>query len=94
MNGKEKHQAEELIQEDVFSEDSYTLWLINDNFNTFDYVIDNLMELCNHSYEQAYQCAFIAHNHGKCDILWGLYAKLKPIAIAMLNRGLTVIITP
>jgi ATP-dependent Clp protease adaptor protein ClpS len=94
MNGKEEYQDEALIQEDVFSEDSYTLWLINDNFNTFDYVIDSLMELCKHSYDQAMQCTLIAHNHGKCDILRGGYAKLKLIAVAMLNRGLTVIINP
>ncbi|MDR2406604.1 MAG: ATP-dependent Clp protease adaptor ClpS [Bacteroidales bacterium] len=90
MNGKEKHQDKALIHENVFSEDSYILWLINDNFNTFDYVVDTLMELCKHSYDQAIQCTFIAHNHGKCDILWGVYTILEPIAIAMLNRGLTV----
>ena len=68
----------------------HTLWLINDDFNTFDFVIDNLMELCRHSYEQAMQCALITHNHGKCDILKGYYSELETIANIMLDRGLTV----
>jgi ATP-dependent Clp protease adaptor protein ClpS len=93
MNGKEKHQTDTLVEENVLNEDIYILWIVNDDFNTFDFVVDNLMELCKHSYEQAMQCALIAHSHGKCDVLRGLYSKLEPIANTMLNRGLTVTIT-
>ena len=71
-------------------EDVYTLMLINDEVNTFDYVIDNLMELCHHTYEQAFQCAWITHCYGKCDIMHGNYSKLKRIADIMTERGLTV----
>ncbi|MDR1180785.1 MAG: ATP-dependent Clp protease adaptor ClpS [Bacteroidales bacterium] len=93
MNGREKRQTEAQITENVLREDVHTLWLINDDFNTFDFVVDSLMELCGHSYVQAMQCTFITHNQGKCDILKGAYLKLEMIALTMLNRGLTVTIT-
>lgn len=67
-----------------------TLMLINDDFNTFEYVIDNLMEFCRHTYEQAFQCAWITHCYGKCDIMHGTFAKIKPIADILTEKGLTV----
>ena len=87
---KEQQQTDTDVLEDVIYDEIHVLWLINDNFNTFEFVIDTLMELCGHSYEQAMQCTLITHNHGKCDILKGYYSKLEPIASTMLNRGLTV----
>ena len=93
MNGREQLQAESDVLEDVMLDEIHTLWLVNDDFNTFEFVIDNLMELCRHSYEQAMQCTLIAHNHGKCDILKGYYPELEIVATVMLDRGLTVNIT-
>ena len=90
MSGREQHQSDSQISEDVLIDEPHTLWLINDDFNTFDFVIENLMELCRHTYEQAMQCALITHNHGKCDVLRGSYEDLEIIANIMLNRGLTV----
>ena len=94
MNGsrqQEQYAYDEL--EDVLLEGTYTLWLINDDYNTFDFVIDTLMELCHHAYEQAMQCALITHNSGKCDIYRSHYEEVEGIANTMLNRGLTVNIT-
>jgi ATP-dependent Clp protease adaptor protein ClpS len=93
MNGKERSQSEAQIQENVLCGNVYVLWLINDHFNTFDFVVVCLMELCGHTYEQALQCTFITHIRGRCDILRGLYPKLEISAATMRNRGLTVIIT-
>ena len=93
MSGKEQQQSESQTSEDVLIDEPHILWIINDDYNTFDFVIDNLMELCNHTYEQAMQCALITHNHGKCDVLRGVYEELEEIANIMLNRGLTVKIT-
>jgi len=90
MNGKEQQQVESDVLEDVMLDEIHTLWLINDDFNTFEFVIDTLMELCGHSYEQAMQCTLITHNRGRCDILKGYYSELETIATIMLNRGLTV----
>lgn len=93
MNGKGHEQLAYDEFEDVLVEDAVTLWLINDDYNTFDFVIDTLVELCHHSYEQATQCAFITHNAGKCDVYRSHYDEVERIANTMLNRGLTVKIT-
>lgn len=90
---QEKIKTQSQEEELALLEDIFVLWLINDDFNTFDFVIDALMELCHHTYEQAFQCAYITHNHGKCDVMRGEYTKLEPIANTMLHRGLTVKIT-
>ncbi len=65
------------------------LWLINDDFNTFDYVVETLIDLCNHQQTQAEQCALITHFKGKCSIKVGIKNNLSPICRAMLDRGLT-----
>ena len=93
MSGSLKEQFAYDEFEDVLVEGTCTLWLINDDYNTFDFVIDTLMELCRHSYEQATQCAFITHNTGKCDVYRSGYEEVERIANTMLSRGLTVQIT-
>ncbi|MBO4581761.1 MAG: ATP-dependent Clp protease adaptor ClpS [Bacteroidales bacterium] len=93
MNGSTKYQEDTLSQSEVLESDILVLWLINDDYNTFDFVIEVLMELCHHTYEQACQCAMITHTTGKCDIYRSYYEELKAIADKMLNLGLTVEIT-
>lgn len=93
MSGKGQEQFAYEEFEDLLIEGTYTLWLINDDYNTFEFVIDTLMELCRHAYEQAMQCALITHNTGKCDVYRSDYEEVESIANTMLNRGLTVKIT-
>ena len=45
-----------------------TLLLLNDDVNTFDYVIEVLMKVCHHTKEQAETCAMITHYKGKCPV--------------------------
>ena len=66
------------------------LILHNDDVNTFDFVIDTLMEVCNHEHEQAEQCALITHLKGKCNVKSGDYGIVKPMYDEMTVRGLTV----
>ena len=61
---------EELLTEYA---DLYQIMLYNDDYNTFDYVIDLLMEVCEHTYEQAEQCATLVHFSGKCPVKEGYY---------------------
>jgi ATP-dependent Clp protease adaptor protein ClpS len=65
------------------------LILYNDDFNTFDFVIDTLIEVCSHYPEQAEQCAIVAHTKGKCGVKTGEYEELIPIHAEMMKRGLT-----
>lgn len=66
------------------------LVLFNDDFNTFDFVIKTLIEVCGHEPEQAEQCTLIVHYRGKCAVKSGPLYELKPIQEEMSNRTLTV----
>ena len=68
------------------------LILYNDDVNTFEYVIESLIEVCRHDNFQAEQCALIAHYNGKCPVLSGLPEDLKPSCDELGRRGLTVAI--
>ncbi len=46
----------------------YEVIIHNDNVNTFDHVIDCLMDICGHNNLQAQQCALITHTRGKCSV--------------------------
>ena len=60
----------------------------NDEVNTFEWVIDTLVEVCGHSYEQAEQCAYIIHFRGKYAVKQGNYDDLKPMCDAITERGI------
>ena len=68
------------------------LILHNDDEHSFDYVIDALVEICNHGYEQAAQCTLITHYKGKCDVKKGGFATLKPLKSALNEKKLTATI--
>ncbi len=51
--------------------DQEKLVLINDDFNSFDHVIDCLVAICEHDPIQAEQCATITHYNGSCIIKTG-----------------------
>lgn len=88
MSTKEKLTQKSKNQESKIN----TLVLHNDNFNTFDFVIDALIDVCNHEENQAHQCAVITHHKGKCEIKNGLYSDLKIIKEKLTNIGLSVTI--
>lgn len=69
------------------------LILFNDDVNTFEFVIETLIEVCGHDALQAEQCALIAHFNGKCPVRSGSYEELKPMHDEMTNRELTVSIS-
>ena len=79
-------------KEEITSEEK-ELILFNDDFNTFEYVIETLIDVCGHDPFQAEQCALTAHNNGKCGIKNGSYDTLKPYYDEMTNRELTVTIS-
>lgn len=71
---------------------THTLLLHNDNFNTFDFVIKNLVEICKHKVEQATQCAFLVHYTGKTDIMHGEFSELQACKTALTEQGLSTTI--
>lgn len=69
------------------------LILFNDDVNTFDFVVNTLMEVCGHDPLQAEQCTMVAHFNGKCPVKSGSFDELKPIHDEMTHRELTVSIS-
>jgi len=78
-----------IVRNKIKKEGVRDLILFNDDFNTFDFVIETLIELCDHDPIQAEQCAFLIHFKGKCAVKSGAFHDLKPIQQEMLNRSLT-----
>jgi ATP-dependent Clp protease adaptor protein ClpS len=72
--------------------EAHFLVLYNDDFNTFEFVIKSLIEVCDHSAEQAEQCATITHFKGKCELKKGLKNELEPMQVALIGRNLKVFI--
>lgn len=73
---------------DVLTEEAsnHNLVVWNDEVNTFDWVIDTLMDICGHEREQAEQCAMLIHTKGKYAVKQGSYEKLKPQCDAITER--------
>ncbi len=68
------------------------LILFNDDVNSFDFVIETLIEVCGHEPVQAEQCALVAHYNGKCAVKSGTRLELSPYYNEMTNRKLSVTI--
>jgi len=65
---------------------SLVVW--NDEVNTFEWVIETLIEVCGHTYEQAEQCSYFIHYRGKYAVKQGSYEELKPLCDAITDRGI------
>ncbi|MDP4258838.1 MAG: ATP-dependent Clp protease adaptor ClpS [Bacteroidota bacterium] len=66
----------------------FSLIVWNDEVNTFEWVIETLMEVCGQSLEQAEQCAMLIHTKGKYAVKRGSYDDLKPPCDAITERGI------
>jgi len=73
----------------VEDEEKRLLVLHNDEVNTFDFVIESLIDICHHTVLQAEQCTWLVHFKGKCDVKNGSYDFLEPMCTALLKRGLS-----
>jgi ATP-dependent Clp protease adaptor protein ClpS len=89
MLNKNNYQEETdvLVEEKLTS--GYALLLYNDDVNTFDHVIESLVDVCKHQLLQAEQCATLVHYTGKCVVKNGEYEALEPLCTALLDRGLS-----
>ena len=90
MSEKEKSKELPFIEEDidVVGDGKNSLILHNDEVNTFDFVIESLIEVCEHTSEQAEQCTYLVHYKGKCDVKAGSFSSLRPFRRALVDRGL------
>lgn len=87
---KQQLQSSDSTSESLTSK--MELILFNDDINSFDFVIESLIEVCDHSKEQAEQCATIAHFKGKCAIKAGTLSELTPMNNELNNRGISTML--
>ena len=87
-----KEEVKTWEQEDVevltATENPFQLIVWNDEVNTFQWVIETLMEVCGHTAEQAEQCAMLIHTQGKYAVKSGSYDDLKVMCDAITERGI------
>ena len=82
---KIQEELDVLIQETK----KHEIVLHNDDVNTFDHVIDSLVDVCEHTLEQAEQCATLVHYKGKCAVKTGEYKDLESRCSKLLQLGLS-----
>ena len=78
---KKKIRAQEVFNNEIV--------LYNDDVNTFDHVINTLISVCDHTAEQAEQCAILVHYKGKCTVKTGSMKELVPKCLLLLDAGLS-----
>ncbi|MDY0102602.1 MAG: ATP-dependent Clp protease adaptor ClpS [Lentimicrobium sp.] len=84
-----QEQTNSLHSEKLLLTNEAELVLYNDEINTFDFVIETLIEVCNIEPLQAEQITLIVHYKGKCGVKTGPVNELKPEYNEMISRGLT-----
>ena len=82
--------TKELVETDVLTdvEEPCRLIMWNDEVNTFEWVIETLVDICGHAPEQAEQCAWLIHSKGKYAVKNGAYDDLKPLCDTITERGI------
>lgn len=87
MFATQEKQLTELL-EAIETTEIMDLVVFNDDFNTFEHVIDTLIKVCKHTIEQAEQCTWIIHYKGKCTVKSGSFDFLKPMRDAICEKGI------
>lgn len=68
------------------------LIVLNDEVNTFDWVIQCFQEVLKYDDVQAEQLSVIIHSQGKATVKTAAMSVLRPIREALVDRGLAAII--
>ncbi|MEZ0484216.1 ATP-dependent Clp protease adaptor ClpS [Fibrella aquatica] len=82
-------EPEVTVMDEVVETEVYNLVVYNDEVNTFEYVIDTLIEVCDHAPEQAEQCTLLIHYKGKCTVKNGGFEELVPLRNEICRRGIS-----
>lgn len=77
-----------LVLDDIETDLNKKIMVYNDDYNSFEHVIECLMAYCGHNMEQAEQCAWIIHTKGRYAVKEGIYDDLKPIKDALTENGI------
>ncbi|GAB3711760.1 ATP-dependent Clp protease adaptor ClpS [Spirosoma flavus] len=77
------------VLDEVVETDVHNLVVFNDDVNTFDHVIETLIDVCKHTPEQAEQCTLLIHYKGKCTVKNGSWDELVPMRNEICRRGIS-----
>ncbi|MEA5403440.1 ATP-dependent Clp protease adaptor ClpS [Arcicella sp. DC2W] len=88
MQPFEQFEEEVDVLEEVVGVDQCDLIVFNDEVNTFEFVIETLIDVCGHSAEQAEQCTLLIHFKGKCAVKKGTFEELAPMRNDICRRGI------
>ena len=90
-----EYEEEELVEvfEDQDISEEKSLVVFNDDFNTFEHVIETLIKVCKHGKQQAEQCTHIIHYRGKCAVKQGTFKFLRPMREGISEAGIKASIT-
>ncbi|MCS7086359.1 MAG: ATP-dependent Clp protease adaptor ClpS, partial [Bacteroidia bacterium] len=61
----------------------------NDDHNTFDWVIQSLVEVCGHERLQAAQAAYLVHYKGRACVKTGDFSTVSDMREQLVARGLS-----
>lgn len=87
MSTQHKQQEDlDILEQEA---NQHEIILFNDDVNTFEHVIESLIDVCGHTAVQAEQCAYLVHYKGKCAVKTGEYDELKPRCSRLLELGLS-----
>jgi len=89
---KESEKTSVLDKVDVAESTPSNLIVFNDDHNTFDWVIESLIDVCRHTFEQAEQLSLLIHFKGKANIKTAPFKVVKPMKDALVDRGLSAVI--
>ncbi len=92
MDTDQQILTKEITVTEEITEQVHSLIVWNDDVNTFDWVIESLVDICDHEVIQAEQCALIIHHIGKCSVKKGAFTALRPQAEALIDRGINATI--
>jgi ATP-dependent Clp protease adaptor protein ClpS len=92
MSNKTETEVLEIVEVKEKIKKELNVVLYNDDVNTFDFVIDSLIDVCDHNPIQAEQCTILVHLKGKCEVKRGSFTELRPIRNALTERGLSATI--
>lgn len=91
-NEEKSFESDVLIEEEVDSSDPAQLVVYNDDYNTFDWVIQCFVEVLNHTVEQSEQLSLMIHFKGKAIVKTGQFEKLKKWRRQLVDRGLNAVV--
>lgn len=89
---QQEEEEDVLVEDDIDTGTPAYLIVYNDDFNTFEWVIQCFIEVLHHSHEQAEQLSLIIHFKGKATVKTGAKSELLPLREALIDRGLSAVV--